>query len=127
MGYTCILAHDGAEAMAAAFGQSRFDFIITDLSMPKVDGETLAQCIKSVPGKNQPTPIVAVSAYDMDHLPDSIFDARLSKPVRQIDLIRVLRTLRRQGKISCRCFGSVLCDDHVRPSQLDILPKLISQ
>jgi CheY-like chemotaxis protein len=63
-GYNFISASDGQEALAALNRGARVDLVLTDLSMPGLDGYKVAQLIRSRPGYEQ-MPIVAVTAYAM--------------------------------------------------------------
>ena len=74
--------------------------VMTSCSSLPVDGKTFARCIKSVTNKNQSTPIIAVSAYEMAAIPDGLFDASISKPIRRLDLIPLLLAMGHQSKIS---------------------------
>ena len=63
-GYNFISASDGQEALAVLNRGARIDLVLTDLSMPVLDGYKLAQLIRARPGYEQ-VPIVAVTAYAM--------------------------------------------------------------
>jgi CheY-like chemotaxis protein len=65
-GYEIAGATDGVEALAL-LAESRFDLVLSDLKMPRLDGVSLARhLLSSVPI----TPIVLMSAYDCDELKD---------------------------------------------------------
>ncbi len=53
------IAHNGIEGLEA-FRQRRPDIVITDITMPKMDGLELAAAIKS---ENPATPVIILSAY----------------------------------------------------------------
>jgi len=56
---------DVAETARAAFNfdkQSRYDIIFLDLDLPDLDGVSVCQSIRSKTGKNQFTPIIALSS-----------------------------------------------------------------
>jgi CheY-like chemotaxis protein len=51
---------DAAESALAVFAPGKYDLVITDLSLPKMDGLTLARTIK----ERAPTqPVILVTAY----------------------------------------------------------------
>src|SRR5690349_16558484 len=60
-GYRCISASNGREALDI-LDQEQVDLILTDLSMPVLDGYQTTQLIRSRPGMAN-VPIVAVTAF----------------------------------------------------------------
>jgi DNA-binding response OmpR family regulator len=58
-GFRAVLAHNGAEAYEE-FKNNKFDLLITDLKMPKIDGIDL---IKMVREKDRALPIVIITGY----------------------------------------------------------------
>ena len=58
-GYTAAITTDGDEAFKV-FCNIKFDLIITDLKMPKVDGMTFIQQVRE---KNKKVPIIIVTGY----------------------------------------------------------------
>lgn len=89
-------AQDGSEGVEAAM-KSRFDVILMDISMPKMDGTTASAMIKQTPGLNKETPIVALTAHAM---PDDIRRFRdagmvdvVTKPLSNNRLVAVLNDL----------------------------------
>jgi CheY-like chemotaxis protein len=63
-GYETAGANDGLEAMEL-LGQSRFDLVISDVKMPRLDGVALAKhLISAMPI----TPIFLMTGYDLDNL-----------------------------------------------------------
>lgn len=58
-GNTAVVTVDGDEAYKV-FSSIKFDLIITDLKMPKVDGMSL---IKMVREKNKKVPIIIITGY----------------------------------------------------------------
>ncbi|MGB9792972.1 MAG: response regulator [Thermacetogeniaceae bacterium] len=48
-GFSITLAADGEEALGALSAERRFDLIITDLHMPKLDGIALIKAVRSNP------------------------------------------------------------------------------
>ena len=92
-GFDVVVAVDGREAVEIAI-KDRPDLILMDLSMPNVDGWESVKWIR----KNPPiakTPVIALTAYEMDGLPTAVktagFDDFERKP---IDLPRLLQKVR---------------------------------
>jgi CheY-like chemotaxis protein len=82
-GWAVTTARDGEEAWTLfQSGASRFDLVVTDLAMPRLDGASLAKRIRAT---RLPPPIILmsgnVSAEDAELLMRSEFVAVLHKPV----------------------------------------------
>lgn len=58
---TVVLAGNGREAVACASAES-FDLILMDIRMPEMDGLQATRAIKTSPGPNRHTPIIALTA-----------------------------------------------------------------
>ncbi|MCC7078010.1 MAG: response regulator [Acidimicrobiia bacterium] len=65
LGCEVVVACDGAETLEAA-DSHRFDLILMDVHMPRLDGYTAAGVIRASEGPNADTPIVAVTASVYD-------------------------------------------------------------
>lgn len=61
-GYEVIVACDGVEALKCYDAQTNIDLVVTDISMPEMDGLTLARCLKA---KGKDIKIVGMSADDL--------------------------------------------------------------
>lgn len=98
------LLEDDYEVRAAADGESglaavetwRPDIILLDLSLPKLDGWSVARAIRRDPGL-QGMRVVALTAHAMRGDRESALaagcDAYLSKPVDETELFAVLKNL----------------------------------
>ncbi|GAB5560567.1 MAG: hypothetical protein SynsKO_22140 [Synoicihabitans sp.] len=86
---------DGAGAARRALEKQSFDFALLDYVMPQVDGITLAQKIRSLPGKPCPILILVTSmTISPESMPPKLFDASATKPVRNMQLLMLIaRTL----------------------------------
>ena len=94
-GYRCITASNGREALEM-LDHELVDLILTDLSMPVLDGYRTTQFIRSRPGMEQ-VPIVAVTAFALS---DEGEAARrigcteyLTKPFKPKQLLEVVERL----------------------------------
>jgi len=82
-------ACDGLQAVAAA-QSAPFDVILMDLRMPGLDGAGAAMRIRTEPGPNSSTPIIAFSADVSVALEPGLFDGRVGKPASAETLIGAL-------------------------------------
>lgn len=94
-GYRVVEAWDGEQALALC-AEQRFDLILTDVEMPKLDGWELCRRIKGEP-KTAHTPVVICSslgeASDLEKGFDLGADEYLVKPVVPEELIGRLQAL----------------------------------
>ncbi len=71
-----ILAQDGQEGLDLAL-QEKFDIVVSDIDMPKINGIELCRCLKNT-ASTQGTPVVMVSTFDSDGDVDKGFQAGAS-------------------------------------------------
>jgi CheY-like chemotaxis protein len=93
-------AASGSEAVSAA-RSGPFDMILMDIRMPELDGPTTAQIIRSKPGRNASTPMIAFTADVSGEMPEAwtlMFNGVLAKPIVSADLILLLATCRPGGQ-----------------------------
>jgi CheY-like chemotaxis protein len=86
-------ANDGLEALALV-EEYLPDLIITDLSMPNLDGMALVKALRE---RGNPTPVIVLSAHNEDHIigqvaSDNILSF-LTKPVKVDKIIANLESL----------------------------------
>jgi CheY-like chemotaxis protein len=91
-------AADGAEALRH-LQNIRPHVIVTDISMPGMDGLQLFQEVRKLPGQAEgPTPIIALTAFS--HLRDAArqagFEAYFVKPIDPHELVREIARLTRE-------------------------------
>jgi CheY-like chemotaxis protein len=77
LGYNVDLAENGVEAVVAA-NAKRYDLILMDMHMPEMDGIEATRQIRSQPGPNADTPIVALTANVMQSDQDACRDAGMN-------------------------------------------------
>ncbi|THD81754.1 MAG: response regulator [Phenylobacterium sp.] len=91
---TCEAASDGVEAVEAARA-GRFDLILMDIKMPRMDGVTAARAIRALSGDRGEVPIVALTANaDPDDAAAYLaagMDGVVEKPMKPEHLLAVLQ------------------------------------
>ena len=84
-GCTSECAEDGMEALEAVQNR-RFDLILMDIKMPRMDGVQATQAIRALPGVEGETPIVALTANadpaDAKHYLEIGMAAVVEKPIK---------------------------------------------
>ena len=86
------MAHDGREGIELFEDGHDFDLVITDIRMPRVDGNQVAKHIR---GSGKPdTPIVAISGYGKE-IDKGLFDFSITKPFRLETIIDVIKIFKR--------------------------------
>ena len=85
MGFECMTANDGLAALSLAL-QHEFDVVLTDISMPVMDGIELARELEK---QKVQAPIIAVTARatttDVSQM-SHYFSCYLTKPINPIEL-----------------------------------------
>ena len=94
-GYRCLLASNGQEALNT-LDHEHVDLILTDLSMPVLDGFRTTQLIRARPGMTH-IPIVAVTAYALNDEREAAMhigcNEYLTKPFKPRQLLEVVDRL----------------------------------
>lgn len=94
-GYRCITASNGREALDL-LDYEFVDLILTDLSMPVLDGYRTTQLIRTRPGMSQ-VPIVAVTAFALSEEGEAARQIGcteyLTKPFKPKQLLEVVERL----------------------------------
>ena len=98
-GYKVTECFDGKDALRA-FGSEHFDLVITDVMMPRVDGNELVSAIRS---SNKEVPILMLTALetieDKTRGFESGTDDYLVKPILMKELSLRVKAMLRRGKI----------------------------
>ena len=88
-------ARSGKEALEIA-RRKNFDLVISDISMPEMDGYELLQKLRAIPGMAD-IPAVALTGYgrsnDVDRALDEGFAQHLTKPLDLDELLLIVRRL----------------------------------
>jgi PAS domain S-box-containing protein len=97
-GHSVVVAGNGKEALAA-LDRETFDLVLMDVQMPEMDGlETTRAIRKDEMGKHRHIPIVAMTAHamigDRDRCLEAGMDGYISKPIRALDLLNSVETIR---------------------------------
>ena len=93
-GFEVMVAEDGQEAVKI-LEEERFDLVLTDLQMPRMDGFQLAEWIRNADRTaGRHTPLVALTAHclpdDRERCRHAGMDGFISKPVQVAELREVL-------------------------------------
>lgn len=98
-GYRCVSASNGQEALGI-LDYEHVDLILTDLSMPVLDGYRTTQLIRARPAMAS-VPIVAVTAYALNDENEAAMqigcNEYLTKPFKPRQLLEVVDRLLPQG------------------------------
>ncbi len=99
-GFSPISVTSGEEAIKVVKNR-KIDLIFTDLKMPGMDGDKLAQEIREMPGGNRiKIFIVTADVYVDDHYHLEKVDGILTKPVTHDKLSKLLRILSRNKRLN---------------------------
>ena len=91
------IACDGKEALDL-YGKTKYDFILMDIQMPRMDGITVTRKIREIEAStNTHTPIIAITANammgDRETCISSGMDEYISKPFQIQTLIKIMEDL----------------------------------
>ncbi len=87
------VAQNPTEALTWVRTGMNFDLALIDLTMPDMDGITLAATLRDLPIPPR-FPLVLLSSLTSERpIPTDLFTARLSKPLKQLQLYRMLTSL----------------------------------
>ena len=77
LGYEVSTAYNGEEGMELFNGTHKYDMIVTDITMPRMDGNEVARRIRS--SDKPDVPIIAMSGYD-NKADKELFTLSIEKP-----------------------------------------------
>ncbi len=103
MGHRIDIAEDGLEAVSAVL-RFRYDMILMDVHMPKMDGNTAARRIRSLPRPEGDIPIIALTAdasrAQQEQCLASGMNEYLTKPIVLPELLQAMARCLAQAKAS---------------------------
>jgi two-component system chemotaxis response regulator CheY len=97
-GHEVVAAADGREALARA-AERRFDLVVTDYMMPRLDGLAFLRALRQLPGY-EAVPAILATAIPGANLPQAeagLYDRVLAKPLRDAALVGAVDELLRRG------------------------------
>ena len=98
LGYQVEVADDGEKGIELYTRFGNFDLVITDIRMPRKDGNDVAKHIRS--SERSETPIIAITAYK-DEVQTDLFNISIIKPFRNEDLIKIIRSFEHDYPREC--------------------------
>jgi CheY-like chemotaxis protein len=91
MGFEVQIASDGDEGIEFIDSGYQYDLVITDITMPRMNGNEVAKHIR---GSNRPdVPIVAITGFDNSAIDRELFNSLLMKPFSLDALFHIVRLL----------------------------------
>jgi CheY-like chemotaxis protein len=90
LGYEVKVAHDGEEGIELVNSGYDFNLVITDINMPRMDGNAVAEYIRS--SEKPDTPIVALTASSHDDINRELFNFVVMKPFDLKALITAIKS-----------------------------------
>ena len=90
LGYEVKVAHDGEEGVKLVDSGYDFNLVITDINMPRMDGNAVAEYIRS--SEKPDTPIVALTASSHDDINRELFNFVVMKPFDLEVLITAIKS-----------------------------------
>lgn len=89
IGYEVEVAYDGEEGIRMFESNQEFGCVITDIHMPKINGNQVAEYIRSAGFPD--IPIIAITGFDNEQINEKLFHASLMKPFKLRTLIGLIR------------------------------------
>jgi CheY-like chemotaxis protein len=95
-GHTVVAAHDGTEAIRC-FSDGKFDLVLMDLQMPRMDGIAATASIRQMETSGARVPILALTANVLKGVREECHAAGmcgyLAKPVREHELLAAIESV----------------------------------
>ena len=95
-GYEVEVAHDGEEGVRLFSIAYRFDCVVTDINMPKMNGNEVAERIRN--SEKADIPLIAIRGFGEEGINKTLFNASLPKPFKLITLIGLIKSLVNKSK-----------------------------
>ena len=113
------VAHDGEEAVAKS-RQRKYDLVLMDIQMPKMDGTQATALLRTDGNPNARTPVIALTAdavrFNQETFKAQDFDDFLNKPYSEMALFRVLARVSRRAD----CAAAPNAEGSVSASELGL-------
>ena len=90
LGYEVEIAHDGKEGVALFEDNQDLDLVITDIRMPRMNGNAVAKYIRG--SDRSHIPIVAISGF-ANEINRGLFDLTIPKPFDLRELMTAIEAL----------------------------------
>jgi len=87
-GYHVVVAENGEQAIDLLLGNRDLDLVITDIRMPRIDGNRLAEFIRG--SDRSAIPIIAMTGFP-EEVQKEFFDYSLVKPIRLESLLEIVQ------------------------------------
>ena len=95
-GHTVVAAHDGTDAVSC-FSEEKFDLVLMDLQMPRMDGIAATASIRQMEASGTRVPIIALTANVLKGAREECHAAGmcgyLAKPVREHELMAAIESV----------------------------------
>jgi DNA-binding response OmpR family regulator len=91
MGYDVRVARDGEEGIREFDSNQRFGCVITDIHMPKINGNQVAEHIRRAGVSD--IPVIAITGFDHAEINGKLFQASLMKPFKLRTLVELVGRL----------------------------------
>ena len=91
LGYEVKIAHDGKEGIDVFNTDHELDLVITDIRMPRMDGNAVAGYIRN--SDRPDMPIIAISGF-ADEAESELFNFLIKKPFQIQTLADVIKNIR---------------------------------
>ena len=88
IGYEVKVAHDGEEGIRVFDSNQGFGCVITDIQMPKINGNQVAEHIRSASVSD--IPLIAITGFDNGEIDQKLFHASLMKPFKIQTLVELI-------------------------------------
>jgi CheY-like chemotaxis protein len=90
LGHDVKIAHDGQQAIELMLKIQAFDCVITDLNMPGMDGNEVADHIRK--SAKPDTPVIAITGDTESKIRSGSFNASLLKPFKLKSLVEMVES-----------------------------------
>ena len=134
-GHTVVAAHDGTDAIRS-FPEGKFDLVLMDLQMPRMDGIAATASIRQMEASGERVPIIALTANVLKGVREECHAAGmcgyLAKPVREHELLAAIESvvpgLCEASKIVAQPIPQILPDvaNPAQPFQPDALIRSVN-